>query len=97
MVRSEPSGDSYKYRGLLERLTLGDVDDPAKQQLCGQWHWERKVPGSECMVYKALDDILSLDFAKAFLELWLGMTFLELWLEMEGKHVAIPGCGLVIW
>jgi len=49
------------------------------------------------MVYKALDDILSLDFAKAFLELWLGMTFLELWLEMEGKHVAIPGCGLVIW
>jgi len=47
MVRSEPSGDSYKYRGLLERLTPGDVDDPARQQLCGQWHWEREVPGSE--------------------------------------------------
>ncbi|QCD89485.1 hypothetical protein DEO72_LG4g430 [Vigna unguiculata] len=23
------------------------------------------------------------------------MTFLELWLGMEGKHVAIPGCGFV--
>jgi len=28
-----------------------------------------------------------MELAKAFLELWLGM---------EGKHVAIPGCGLVI-
>ena len=57
------------------------------------------------MVYKALDDALSMKFAEAFLELWLGMTFLELWLgmtflelwlEMEGKHLAIPSYGLVI-
>jgi len=34
--------------------------------------------------------------ARAFLELWLGIASIELWLEMEGKHVAIPGCGLVI-
>ena len=34
--------------------------------------------------------------AIAFLELWFKMKSLELWLKMEGKHVVIPGCGLVI-
>jgi len=34
--------------------------------------------------------------AGSFFELWLRMTSIELWLEMEGKHVAIPSCGLVI-
>jgi len=24
------------------------------------------------------------------------MTFLAMWLGIEGKHVVIPGCGLVI-
>jgi len=32
-----------------------------------------------CIVYKALNDTLRMDFAEAFLELWFGM---------EGKHVA---------
>jgi len=49
-----------------------------------------------CVVYKALDDALSMELVEVFLELWLRMTFLELWLGMEGKHVAIPSCGLVI-
>jgi len=35
-----------------------------------------------CVVYKALDDVLSMKFAEEFLDLWLGMTFLELWLRM---------------
>jgi len=48
------------------------------------------------MVYNALDDTLSMEIVGAFLELWLGMTFLELWHKMEGKNVAISGCGLVI-
>ncbi|QCD99755.1 hypothetical protein DEO72_LG7g1040 [Vigna unguiculata] len=30
---------------------------------------------------------LRMDFAGAFVELWLGMTSLELWLEMVGKHL----------
>jgi len=30
------------------------------------------------VVYKALGDILRMDFAVAFLELWLGMVSLEL-------------------
>ncbi|QCE00792.1 hypothetical protein DEO72_LG7g2083 [Vigna unguiculata] len=29
-----------------------------------------------------------MDFAMAFLELWLRMVSLELWLGIEGKHVA---------
>jgi len=40
------------------------------------------------MVYKALDDTLTMAFVGAFLELWL---------RMEGEHVAIPGCSLVSW
>ena len=48
------------------------------------------------MVYKALNDGLSMEFAETFLELWLIRAFLELWVEMEGKHVGILGCGLVI-
>ncbi|QCD99756.1 hypothetical protein DEO72_LG7g1042 [Vigna unguiculata] len=35
-------------------------------------------------------------FPEAFLELLLGMLLLELWLGVEGKHVTIPGCGLVM-
>jgi len=38
-----------------------------------------------------------MEFAGAFLELWPEMAFLELWLGMEGKHVVILGCGLLIW
>jgi len=41
-----------------------------------------------CVVYKALGDILRMDFVVAFLELWFGMVSLELWLGIEGKHVA---------
>jgi len=45
------------------------------------------VPIDWCVVYNALDDTLSVELVEAFIELWLGM---------EGKHMAIPGCGLVI-
>jgi len=41
-----------------------------------------------CVVYKALDDTLMMDFVGAFLELWLRMVYLELWLRMGGKHVS---------
>ena len=41
-----------------------------------------------CVVYEALGDILRMDFAIAFLELWLRMVSLELWLRIWGKHVA---------
>jgi len=40
-----------------------------------------------CMVYNASDDTLSMELVE---------TFLEFSLRMEGKHMAIPGCGLVI-
>jgi len=33
-----------------------------------------------CVVYEALGDTLRMDFAVAFLELWLRMISLELWL-----------------
>ena len=44
-----------------------------------------------CIVYKALNDTLRMDFAEAFLELWFGMegkhvAFLELWLGIEDEH-----------
>jgi len=42
-----------------------------------------------CVIYKALDDVLGMEFAEAFLDLWLGMTFLEFFLRMEGKHMVI--------
>jgi len=38
------------------------------------------------MVYKALG--LRMDFAVAFLELWLDMVSLELWLGIDGKRMA---------
>jgi len=44
------------------------------------------------VIYKALGNTFGMDFAGAFLELWLRMTFLKLWLIMEDEHVAIPGC-----
>jgi len=34
------------------------------------------------MVYEALGDTLRMEFAIAFLELWLEMVSLELWLEI---------------
>jgi len=34
-----------------------------------------------------------MDFAVAFLELWLGMVSLELWLVIKGKHMTF----LEIW
>jgi len=45
------------------------------------------IPMDWCVVYNAFNDALSMDLAEVFLELWL---------KMEGKHVAIPGYGLVI-
>ena len=38
------------------------------------------------MVYIALDDTLSMELVKAFIELWL---------KMQGKHVVITGSGHV--
>jgi len=39
---------------------------------------------------------LGWQFAESFLKFWLGIKYLELWLRMEGKHLAIPSCGLMI-
>jgi len=37
------------------------------------------------VVYRALGDTLRIDFAGAFLELWLRMVSLELWLRMASS------------
>jgi len=41
-----------------------------------------------CVAYEALGETLRMNFAIAFLELWLRMVSLELWLGILGKHVA---------
>jgi len=55
--------------------------------------WQRLGRGQQvvlmdwCVFYNALDDTLRMKLTKAFLELWL---------KMEGKHLVIPSCVLVI-
>jgi len=66
----------YGMLGIVVSCAKGDLQF---HKTCGLFLWM-------CVVYEALGDALRMDFAVAFLELWLRMISLELWLKIEGKH-----------
>ncbi|QCD96044.1 hypothetical protein DEO72_LG6g746 [Vigna unguiculata] len=56
------------------------------QSTSGEVRGSMHILGPWSSICMALGDALRMDFAVAFLELWLRMISLELWLKIEGKH-----------